>query len=289
MNDSIARMLERYSPKSASDYVNALREILQEVALLGLWRAKFFHTAAFYGGTALRLLYGLNRFSEDLDFSLLKPNPRFNLMAFARQLEREVAAYGFNVRIEDRKKTEETPIQSAFLKMDTLQELLVIEAAEAIVKQIPRGQQLKIRLEIDTNPPGKFSTETKFLLHPIPFSVRSYVLPDLFAGKMHAVLYRRWKNRVKGRDWYDLVWYVTHHPQLRLTHLAERMIQTGHWVRGEALTSERFLSLADAAIDQLDIKGARREVEPFIKDTLTLDVWSKEFFRDIVRRIQLLV
>jgi predicted nucleotidyltransferase component of viral defense system len=287
MNEAVGRMLARYKSRTVEDHVQALREILQEVALLGLWRSKFFDKAAFYGGTSLRLLYGLDRFSEDLDFSLLKPLPNFNLKSYIQALEREVSSYGFDVRIEKKDKTADTQIQSAFLKADTTQQLMVIQAGEPILRQIPRGQTLKIRIEIDTDPPGGFETENKFLLHPIPFGVRTYVLPDLFAGKLHAVLCRRWKNRVKGRDWYDLVWYAAHHPEMHADHLARRMIQSGHLKAGTPMTRDLFLSLMRAAIDALDIVQARREVEPFIKNTDSLQVWSKEFFLDIVQRIKL--
>ena len=285
MNDAIARMLARYKPRSTEDYIRALREILQEVALLGLWRSKFFDKAAFYGGTSLRLLYGLDRFSEDLDFSLLKPNGRFDLKNYLQALAREVTSFGFEVEIEKKEKTAETQVQSAFLKADTARHLLVIEAAEPILRQIPRGQMLKIRLEIDTDPPEGFLTETKFLLLPIPFGVRTYVLPDLFAGKMHAVLCRRWKNRVKGRDWYDLVWYAANHPELHLAHLEARMIQSGHLTPGQQLSPEGFQSRVNDAIETLDVPQARKEVQPFVRNPESLAIWSKDFFRDVVRRI----
>ncbi len=228
MNDAIVRMLDRYQCRSVEDYVNALREILQEVALLGLWRSKFFEKAAFYGGSALRILYGMDRFSEDLDFSLIEPMSDFNLSRYIGALEREIRSFGFEVSVTRREKTAESPIQSAFLKADTLKHLLTIERADKVARQLPRGQVMKIKIEVDTDPPPGFDTENKFLLQPIPFSVKTFALPDLFAGKMHAVLCRRWKTRVKGRDWYDLVWYAAYHPQLHLGHLEQRMIQSGH-------------------------------------------------------------
>ena len=208
MNEAVARMLERYDNHSLEDHLQALREILQEIALLGLWRSKFFDKAAFYGGTALRILYGLDRFSEDMDFSLLSPMDDFELSAYTTALQKELAAFGFDVRIDQRDKSAESAIQSAFLKANTLTQLLVIESSEDLLKTVHRGQILKIKLEIDTDPPPEFETHTRYLLQPIPFAVRTYTLPDLFAGKMHAILCRRWKNRVKGRDWYDLVWYA---------------------------------------------------------------------------------
>lgn len=288
MNDAIVRMLDRYQRRSVGDYVRALREILQEVALLGLWRSKFFEKAAFYGGTALRILYGMDRFSEDLDFSLLKPIPNFDLSRYVGALEREIRSFGFEVSVTRREKKPESPVQSAFLKADTLKHLLVIETAEEIARQIPRGQVMKIKIEVDTDPPPGFDTENKFLLHPIPFSVRAFVLPDLFAGKMHAVLRRQWKSRGKGRDWYDLVWYAAYHPQLHLSHLEKRMIQSGHLKEGEHLTREKFLALTSKAIQKLNVEQARREVEPFVKNPEALEVWSKEFFQDVAGRIVLI-
>jgi predicted nucleotidyltransferase component of viral defense system len=285
MNEAVARMLARYESRTVDDRIQALREILQEIALLGLWRSKFFEKAAFYGGTSLRLLYGLDRFSEDLDFSLLEPARDFDLRRYSEALEREINAFGFHVRLEKKEKTADSQIQSAFLKADTVKHLMVIETAEPLLRKIPHGQMIKIRLEVDTDPPSGFETENKFLLHPIPFAVRTYVLPDLFAGKMHAVLCRKWKNRVKGRDWYDLVWYAANHPQLHAAHLAQRMMQSGHLKPGVPLTRKLFLSLANAAVDQLNVSMAKKEVEPFIKNPEALNAWSPEFFRDILQRI----
>ena len=288
MREVVAQMFARYECQRVEDTTRALREILQELALLGLWRAKFFESAAFYGGTALRILYGLDRFSEDLDFSLLRSMPDFKLERFSDALERELSAFGFQVRVEQKGKAVETAVQSAFLKADTANELLVIQAGEHILRQIPAGQVTRIRIEVDTDPPPGFATENRFLLLPIPFSVRSYRLSDLFAGQMHAVLCRRWKNRVKGRDWYDLVWYCAHHPELHLAHLEARMRQSGHWEGSRALTPNDFQVLIGEAISQLDVDQARREVLPFVRNTQALDVWSRDFFVDVVRRIRYL-
>ena len=282
MHEAVARMLAKYEPKSVDDSVRALREIIQEVALLGLWRAKFFEHAAFYGGTALRILYGLDRFSEDLDFSLLAPAADFDLTRYTASLEEELLAFGFNVRVEKVDKA----VESAFLKANTRNELLVIETSEGIARQIPAGQMMKVKLEVDTDPPPGFETRTRYLLQPIPFAVRCYTLPDLFAGKMHAILFRRWKNRVKGRDWYDLVWYAANHPQLHLAHLEQRMRQTGQWSGEQRLSPSAFTDLLYEAIDRLDVDQARKDVAPFVKDQRMLAMWSRDFFRDVARRIK---
>jgi predicted nucleotidyltransferase component of viral defense system len=286
MHEALAGMLAKYKSGRLEDTMRALREIVQEIALLGLWRSRFFEKAAFYGGTAMRVLYGLDRFSEDLDFSLLKPKNVFDIVKYLAALQKELEAFGFDVRVEQRSKTVESAVQSAFLKADTLNQLLVIEAAEEIVREVPRGQVLKIKLEVDTDPPPGFSTETKYLLQPIPFAVRAFALPDLFAGKMHAILFRRWKSRVKGRDWYDLVWYAANHPQLHLSHLEHRMRQSGHWKNKEALSEQFFKKLIHDAIERLPVDRARREVEPFVNNPDSLEVWSRDFFKDVASRIK---
>lgn len=285
MNEAIHRMFERYESRSIGGQIRALREIMQEIALLGLWRSRFFEKAAFYGGTALRILHGLDRFSEDLDFSLLRPDAGFALSRYGAAIERELRSFGFDAELAVREKPGANPIQSAFLKANTLETLLTIRDGGENWP-IPRDQVLKIKIEVDTDPPLGFSTENKFILQPIPFSVRSFSLSDMFAGKMHAVLFRRWKGRVKGRDWYDLVWYAANHPHLHLEHLAARMRQSGDLGDDETLTPEKFAVLAKNAVELLDVNQARREVEPFVKTPESIAVWSKEFFQDIIGRIQ---
>jgi len=287
MHEAVGRMLAKYERKGFDDTFQALREIIQEIALLGLWRSRFFEHAAFYGGTALRILYGLDRFSEDLDFSLLTPDPTFDLSRFTAALGAELAGFGFDVRVEQVQKSDRTAIQSAFLKGESVQQLLVIEAAEEVTRELPRGQLLKIKLEVDTDPPQGFATETRYLLQPIPCSIRVYSLPDLFAGKMHAVLCRHWKNRVKGRDWYDLVWYCTNHPELHLLHLENRMRQSGHWQDSAPLDRDAFNALLHAAIERLDVNQARLEVANFVREPARLDIWSHSFFSDVVGRVRL--
>jgi len=287
MNEAIRQILAKYEIRSLDDSLRALREVMQEIALLGLWRSKFFEKAAFYGGTALRVLFGLDRFSEDLDFSLLEKNEEFDLAEYGDALKRELDSFGFDVEIENRIKPAGTAIQSAFLKANTRSQMITVEFERGIIQQVPRNQVLKIKLEIDTDPPSGFSTETRYLLRPVPFAVRTFSLPDLFAGKMHAVLCREWKSRVKGRDWYDLVWFAAYHPELHLSHLEQRMRQTGHWKGATALTATEFRVLLTRRIDIVNIDQIRREVEPFVKDTGSLALWSKEFFLDVASRIKI--
>lgn len=286
MHEAVRAMLGRYPCRTRDDYINALREILQELALLGLWRSKFFEHAAFYGGTALRVLYGLERYSEDLDFSLLEPDPEFSLGVYGAALRREIGGFGFRVEFEQKEKVRKTAIESAFLKADTYSQLLTVEADPNLLPGLHPGTILKIKLEVDTDPPGGFETESRYLLQPIPFAVRVYCLPDLFAGKLHAVLCRRWQSRVKGRDWYDLVWYAGRHPQVRLSHLEARLRQSGDYGDAALLRLDRLKEWLRQAVEGLDIEQARTEAGRFVRDRRSLDIWSQEFFYQVVERIQ---
>lgn len=287
MHDAIKTMLDAYDCQTRDDYENALREIIQELALLGLWRAKFFEHAAFYGGTALRILYGLNRYSEDLDFSLLAPDPDFRLAAYGNSLQREIRSFGFQVSFDQAHSPHErqTAIDSAFLKTNTLRELLVIEADPDLLKRLHPNRALKVKLEIDTNPPPGFNTENKYLLRPIPFSIRVYTLPDLFAGKLHAVLCRKWKTRVKGRDWYDLAWYAGRRTPLHLSHLETRMRESGDYTASSPLTPEGLVGMLHDAATSLDVIQARKEVERFLHDRRAVEIWSNDFFHHIADSI----
>ena len=283
MSTPFQSLLSTYSCQTQNDYINAVHEIIQEIALVGLSRAKFFEHAAFYGGTALRILYGLDRFSEDLDFSLLQPQSDFSLHSYLSGVQEELKGFGVNGTIEHKTKAHPSSILSAFLKANTMETFLLIDLPEQERRKITHNQKFKIKFEIDTDPPPAFETEVKFLLRPIPFSVKSFTLPNLFAGKMHALLFRKWEIRVKGRDWYDFVWFVSNQVPLHLAHLEMRMRQTNQWK--ERLTPEIFRSLLEDKINHLPIDLAKEDVVPFLRDRKKIDVWSKEFFLSLVSRV----
>ncbi|NLB83774.1 MAG: nucleotidyl transferase AbiEii/AbiGii toxin family protein [Synergistaceae bacterium] len=288
MNDAVKKMLSFYTLGTLSESVNALREIVQEIALLGLSRSSFFSKAAFYGGTALRIFYGLDRFSEDMDFSLLSPDDSFELSDYGEFMKKELESFGFDVNFEHRGKKRKSAVESAFLKADSRSNLLVIDTSSAFAETLPKGQLLKIKVEVDTDPPPLFDTEIKFHLRPIPFSARAYVLPDMFAGKMHALLCRDWKGHVKGRDWYDFVWYLSGNIPLHLKHLEARMRQSAHWEKNADLTPALFRKFLDDRIDKLDVASARNDVERFIVSSERVDIWSKDFFHAVSEKIILL-
>ena len=247
---------------------------MQEVALAGLYRGGFFDRAAFYGGTCLRIFYGLPRFSEDLDFSLLTSDADFSLEPYFRAVLAEFLSLGLDVEISSKKKTVRTGIESTFLKSDTRLFSLAVHGEITV----------KIKFEVDMLPPLGFSTEEKLLLEPFSFYVKCFGLPDLFAGKMHALLFRNWKSRVKGRDWYDFEWYVRKGVQLNLSHFVSRVQQGGHLMESQ-LSEQDFRLQLKERIDSLDVTLAMRDVSRFIGNADSLKIWSREYFHQVAERM----
>lgn len=286
MNEAVAKMLARYKCTVADDYNNALIEIMQEIALLGLWRAKFFEHAAFYGGTALRILYGLDRFSEDLDFSLLKPQPKFDLRPYLKAVEVELNSMGFNVSVQARTTKVVSATESAFIKAGTRESFVTIEAPKQISHKLHRNASLEIKLEVDPDPPTGFQIEAKTLIRPIPFAVSTFTQSSLFAGKLHAILQRKWKTRVKGRDYYDFVWYIAQNIPVRLEHLEQRLRQTEGWKGAKPLKLEALVKLLKEKFETVNIKSAKEDVLPFVSDKDAVNLWSKKFFTSLLLQLK---
>lgn len=281
----IKEWIGEYEPKSTEDVLSALREIMQEVALAGLSRTNFFEKAAFYGGTALRIFYGLDRFSEDLDFSLLEVDPDFSLEPYFDAIVTEFESIGMKVSIREKEKKEKTNIDSAFLKSETEWKELILED---IVKQAgikSTNRSMKIKIEVDRQPPLGFSTEMKLLTRPFSFYVKCFDKPSLFAGKMHALLFRKWKNRVKGRDWYDLEWYLKKGIPLDLEHFKFRAKDTGDWSK-EELNRDDVMGLLREKIKAVSFDNLKEDVVPFIKDDAVLEIWGEQYFNDLVDKLK---
>ncbi len=280
----IKEWIAQYNPSNQLEAESALREVMQEITLAGLQRGGFFEKAAFYGGTALRIFYGLNRYSEDLDFSLLEVNPDFTLEPFFESIISEFDALGMKVIIQEKRKAISTNIDSAFLKSDTIWKELVLEEviSQTGFQLLPR---IKIKIEVDKYPPLGFNTEEKLLLKPYSFYVKCFTLPDLFAGKMHAVLYRNWKLRVKGRDWYDLEWYIKKNIPINLSHFLIRAKESDHWQKA-GITKEDIVELIKEKIDQIDMKQVRNDIERFIPETNMIEIWSPQYFKDLIMNLK---
>ena len=290
LHPAIGKMLEKYDLSTADKTYEALREILQEIVLLGLYRAGFFDHAVFYGGTALRILYGLDRFSEDLDFSLLQADKNFDLGVYEKSIIETLQTFGFEVNIQ--LKNQEGVIKSAFLKGNTAQHLLNIKAPDDVIAKYGQGRLVKIKFEVDTEPPLDFKSEKKTQLLPAPFMIHSMKLSSLFAGKIHAILCRNWSSRPKGRDWYDLVWYIANDYSVDLTHLTTRLKQSCDWQTKEGvsfdgeITETLIMELLKKRIEALDVSSAKRDILPFISDARALEIWSHEFFLGVIEGLE---
>ena len=267
------QMVSELSAQSSVREDNVVHEVMQLIALAGLSRGGFFEKAAFYGGTCLHLLHGMERFSEDMDFSLLEPDLSFRFEDYFPAVVEEFKMAGKDVEIKMKHKGQPSAIESAFLK----------ESSDVFDIGFTTEKRIKVKIEVDINPPPKFQTEMKLVDRPRKFWVRSYDLPGLFAGKVSAALFRKWKTRVKGRDWYDVAWYVQHRVPLDLKHLVERAKESAPDV--DVSTREKLVAAFDARIDAIDFEDAKRDVLPYLKDSSELDIWSRAFFKEYVRKI----
>ena len=284
MQQILEQMIRSYEPQTSTDKKNAIKEIIQEIVLCGLSRAGFFKHAAFYGGTALRIFYGLDRFSEDLDFSLMAPES-FDLGEYLPLLEKEIHSYGLNFKAEERDKTVDSAVQSAFLKGNTKEHILLFYADDRLARSIASSELIKIKFEIDTNPPPFAGFEHKYRLLPSPYEICLYDQPSLFAGKTHAVLCRAWKNRIKGRDLYDYVFYLSMNTPVNLKHLEARLRQSGFLETEPPLDIVQLKNLLFTRFATIDYDQAKQDVLPFIKDPNKLTVWSQGFFDQITENL----
>lgn len=274
--------ISEYNPKNEEQILNALREIMQEVALAALSRTAFFEKAGFYGGTALRIFYGLDRFSEDLDFSLLQADESFTLEPYFSAIQTEFAALGMQVKIQEKQK--KSAIESAFLKTETLWKELVLED---IVTQVglKSNKVIKIKIKVDRNPPLGFKTEEKLLIRPFSFYVKCFTRPCLFAGKLHALLYRKWNNRVKGRDWYDFEWYIKKGIPLDVGHFFCRAKDSGDW-KTERISAEQIVEAIQNKIESVSFSSIREDLVRCVPDDRSLSIWDAAYFHELVEKMR---
>lgn len=284
MNTILEQMIENYQPSNIEEKRNVIKEVMQEIVLCGLSKSGFFNEAAFYGGTALRIFYNLDRFSEDLDFSLLVKDKDFDLSKYFPKLRETVSSFGLHVDIELKTKTKDSNVKSAFLKGDTIEHFLLFYPDEKI-QGINKNEKVKIKFEIDTMPPEMATYETKFRLLPTPYSVKLYDESSLFSGKIHAVICRSWKSRVKGRDLYDYVFYLSRNTHFNLPHLKEKLIDSGYIDENDKITCDDVKNMLISRFQEIDYEQAKEDVIPFIKDISVLNIWSKEFFISITNNL----
>jgi predicted nucleotidyltransferase component of viral defense system len=269
----IEERLRAYECRSALEEEQALREITQEIVLAALGRTGFFSKAGFHGGTCLRVFHGLNRFSEDLDFALLTPDPTFDLASYLLPVARELSAFGYQLTTQDRSKAGRA-VRTAWLEDDSLGKVLRLDH-----RPTPGPlRKLRTRLEVDVNPPDGASCETRYLDFPFPSAVCAFDLPSLFAGKIHALLCREYP---KGRDFYDFVWFTARKTPVNHALLSAALTQAGRW-KGRRVKTDRAFCVKELErkFAATDIASVRDDIRRFLKpaELPSLDAWSREFF-----------
>lgn len=285
MDQIIKQMLKAYDTQTLYEKKNGIKEVVQEIVLCGLSRAGFFKTAAFYGGTALRIFHGLERFSEDLDFSLKSSDPSFDFSEYLPTLEKEIRSYGLDFKMDVKEKSVDSDIKSAFLKGNTKEHMLMFYADDQLARSIGSNELIKVKIEVDTNPPTQATFETRYRLLPIPYEIVLYDMPSLFAGKMHAVICRAWKNRVKGRDLYDYIFYLSRGTAVNLAHITARLVQSGYFPTEKQISVEDLREILCKRFADINYAQAKLDVLPFIKNPNALDVWSADFFCQITKSL----
>ena len=286
MNNIIEQMLSKYDIKNTNDEINALKEIIQEIVLSGLSRGNFFNEATFYGGTALRIFYNLDRFSEDLDFALLESNKDFDISKYFNYIEKELKAYGINLNITTKEKSFDSNITSAFLKGDTLELILKFFPSEEEHKYDHILKNLKIKLEVDINPPIGATYENKYKLLPSPHQIKLYDKESLLAGKIHAILCRGLNNRVKGRDLYDYIFFLASDTKVNIELLKNKLIESNYIKENDKFDINELKKILINKFEKIDYTKAVEDVKPFIKNIDNLNLWSKEFFIEITNKLK---
>ena len=284
MNSVLKNMLDKYEIKNSIDETNAMKEIIQEIVICGLSRGGFFNEAAFYGGTALRIFYGLNRFSEDLDFALLKPNKDFDLSKYFPFIEKEVQAYGLNLSITEKEKTKDSNIMSAFLKGDTKEHILIFFPNENM-QNTTSLKNIKIKFEVDINPPSGAKYDLKYKLLPSPHQVKLYDEASLFAGKIHAILCRNWNYRTKGRDLYDYIFYLSKNISVNIELVKEKLIDSNVLKGNDNFDINVLKEMLTTKFNEINYNDAKEDVIAFIEDKDSLNLWTKEFFIEITKNL----
>ena len=285
MNNVIEQLVQNYNPKNSEEVKNAIREIMQSIVLIGLSRSNFFSKASFYGGTALRIFYGLNRYSEDLDFTLNAVDDSFSLTPYIESIINVAKSYGIDLNIEVKNKKIKTPIESAFAKLNTYQTFITFNIDENLVSKLHKDELIKVKFEVDCNPPLGFKVENKWITEPELASVSVLNIESLFSGQLHAILCRNYKNTVKGRDFYDFIFYINKKVKPNLNYLKNKLIESNKIDKDEELNIDILKKMLIERFEQVDFKQVRDDAQRFVMKNENLSFYCKELFIDLVNRM----
>jgi hypothetical protein len=281
MISKLEEMMSRYPTETLLDKENALKETCQDILLYGLSKTNFFASAAMYGGTAMRLFLGLDRFSEDLDFTLKENKPDFSWNPYLPTLRKVLASFGLGGDITVKEK--DTGVSTALLSEPTKDTLLFIYPEETSASHIVFNQRTKIKFEIALQPSLQATYQQGYLEYPTSFGITLLDPPSLFSGKISALLYRDWKGRTKGRDYYDFAFYVRKGIHPNMAYLKEQ-IQRKENISCD-ITNSQILSRLKKRFSAIDFEQAKKDVLPFLSDASRLEVWSRDYFDQLAEKV----
>lgn len=281
----VEEMIKQYNPETTEEVKAALKEILQSIVLVGLSRSGFFNKASFYGGTALRIFYGLNRYSEDLDFTLNEKEENFNFEQYFKTINEVALSYGLELEISYKTKKIDTPIESAFAKLNTYQTLIKLKVNSNLTKYLHKDELMKVKFKVDCYPSFGFNVESKWLDNPEYASVNVLDLPSLFAGKIHAILCRTYKNNVKGRDYYDFLFFIRKRVKPNLEFLKNKLIETGKLTINDEFNTDIVKQMLINKIKTVDFAQIKNDAQKFIFKNENLDYFSRELFIDMIQKL----
>lgn len=282
---AIEELIKQYEPKTIEETKMALRELLQEIVLIGLSRGDFFSHASFYGGTALRIFYSLNRYSEDLDFTLNEKNELFSIIPYIKKIQEVALSYGLDIDIQTKEKKIETAIESAFAKLNTYQTFIKLNLDALNIKSLHKDEVIKVKFEIDCNPSLGFIIESKWISSPEFARVNVLDLSSLFAGKIHAILCRTYKSNVKGRDYYDFLFYIKKNVKPNMNYLKNKLIESKKLDFDSKFDNEILKKMLKEKFESVDFNQVRDDAQRFVYHGEDLSYYSKELFIDMINKL----
>lgn len=285
MNSPIEEIIKSYNPKTANETKAILREVLQSLVLIGLSRGGFFNKASFYGGTALRIFYGLNRYSEDLDFTLNEIDDDFTLEPYLKYVNEIALSYGIRLDISTKYKAVKTPIESAFAKLNKYQTFISLHLDNKMISMLHKDEIIKVKFEVDCHPALGFNKESKWLDIPEFASVSVLDQSSLFAGKLHAILCRTYKNNVKGRDYYDFLFYMSKGVKPNLNYLRNKLVETGKIKAEDNFNIEILKEMLAEKFNSIDVNAVKSDAQKFIFKNENLNYYSNDLFIDILKKL----
>ena len=283
---TIEEIIKSYNLKNLNDNKSILREIIQSIILVGLSRTDFFKKASFYGGTALRIFYDLNRYSEDLDFTLNYIDENFTIEPYIESIKTIALSYGLELEVNVKKKQISLPVESAFAKLNTYQTFINLKMNDELTRLLHKDEVMKVKFEIDCEPALGFTTESKWI--DLPEFAPIIVLDEasLFAGKIHAILCRNYKNTVKGRDYYDFLFYIKRGTSPNFNYLKNKLINTGKISGSDRLDINVLKDMLVSRFEQVDFDQVKKDTERFIIKNEDLSYFCKDLFIQMAMKLK---